>query len=330
MARTSGTAPPPDRDSEREIDRLFRLPLDEFVSARNTLAAALRKGGDAASAAAVKDLDKPSVTAWAVNQVWWTDRRAFESMLEAGTRLRDEQRASLQGKAGNMREAVEARQDAIGSVVELAVRAMGGSDRVSPAMRQRIVATCDALATGDVPPDTRLGRLTRDVQPVGFGALSGMFEAAASAAVPAPAREGGRRAATVTPFPSRTAARAASPPASAPPAVETPAERRRREAEDRVRQARDRAARALEEAERVVEAAERTLEARRDEVERAVVAHDAARERVKAAEQELEDARQAESAARIAAAAARREVSGAESDLTRARRAADKIRTPVT
>ena len=50
------------RDLEREIDKLYRLPLDEFTSARNALAKTA--GTDGAS---VKGLQKPPIAAWAVN-----------------------------------------------------------------------------------------------------------------------------------------------------------------------------------------------------------------------------------------------------------------------
>ena len=52
-----------------DIDRLYSLPLAEFTPERNELAKRLRKDGDTDAAAAVKALKKPSVAAWAVNQV---------------------------------------------------------------------------------------------------------------------------------------------------------------------------------------------------------------------------------------------------------------------
>ena len=45
-----------------EIDRLYELPLEEFTAARNALA---KETGDAA----LKQLKKPTVPAWAVNQL---------------------------------------------------------------------------------------------------------------------------------------------------------------------------------------------------------------------------------------------------------------------
>src|SRR5262245_652371 len=93
----------PGIDREREIDRLYRIPLDDFVQARNDLTARLRDAGLSDDAREIKELKKPSVTAWAMNQVWWTDRRTFERLLDAGRTLRDQQRLSLAGKPAKLR-----------------------------------------------------------------------------------------------------------------------------------------------------------------------------------------------------------------------------------
>ena len=57
-----------------EIDALYRLPLAEFVAARNALA---RRAGD--RAAAVKGLARPATAAWAVNQLYWRRRGVFDA-----------------------------------------------------------------------------------------------------------------------------------------------------------------------------------------------------------------------------------------------------------
>ena len=54
---------------EREIDELFDLPLDEFTAARNDLAKRLKRDGDEDAAEQVRSLPKPSIAAWAVNQL---------------------------------------------------------------------------------------------------------------------------------------------------------------------------------------------------------------------------------------------------------------------
>ena len=54
---------------EPQVDELYKLPLDEFTKARNTLAKTL-SGTDKKGVAA---LVKPSVAMWVVNQLYWQD-----------------------------------------------------------------------------------------------------------------------------------------------------------------------------------------------------------------------------------------------------------------
>ena len=65
--------------SDHDVDALFRLPLTEFTSARNGLAAQLKKKGRTQDASDVKALGKPSVSAWAVNQMYWNHRDVYRS-----------------------------------------------------------------------------------------------------------------------------------------------------------------------------------------------------------------------------------------------------------
>ena len=71
-----------------EVDELFKLPLAEFIGARNALAARLKQSGRANDANLVKTLAKPSVSAWTVNQLYWNHRDAFDRLLAAGQLLR--------------------------------------------------------------------------------------------------------------------------------------------------------------------------------------------------------------------------------------------------
>src|SRR5882672_4387613 len=97
---------------EDDVDALFRLPLAEFTSGRNTLAAQLKKAGrgdEKAEADLVKALVKPSISAWAVNQLYWNHREAFERLLESGARFHKAQSSRLAGKLADMRTALDAR-----------------------------------------------------------------------------------------------------------------------------------------------------------------------------------------------------------------------------
>jgi len=53
-----------------DVDELFKLPLAEFIDARNSLAKQLKQSGRTDDANLVKTLAKPSVSAWTVNQLY--------------------------------------------------------------------------------------------------------------------------------------------------------------------------------------------------------------------------------------------------------------------
>jgi hypothetical protein len=174
-------------DVDAAIDALYRAPLERFTSERNALAVELRKAGQRAEAHAVKGLAKPSVTAWAVNQVWWGDEPTFRAMLDAGDAQRSAHMALVRGQAADVRAAGEVRQKAVDAVVEAAVNALGGPSKVAPDMRHRIAGTVEALASGGMPPDATPGRLTKDLQASGLEALSALAGVAPGSTAKAPA-----------------------------------------------------------------------------------------------------------------------------------------------
>ena len=73
---------------EQEVDRLFELPLEEFIAARNELARLLKNEGNATAAEEVKQLSKPNVAAWTINQLSRQQKDAVRVLLEAAAKLR--------------------------------------------------------------------------------------------------------------------------------------------------------------------------------------------------------------------------------------------------
>ena len=69
-----------------EPQELYGLPLERFTEERNALVKELRKEGRREEAAEVSNLRKPSVAAWAVNQLLRTQRRDVAKLFEAGGR----------------------------------------------------------------------------------------------------------------------------------------------------------------------------------------------------------------------------------------------------
>src|SRR5215831_5857903 len=96
---------------EDETDELFKLPLTEFTASRNALAARLKKAGNRDEAERVKALAKPPLSAWAVNQLYWTHTDAFKELIAAGERF---------GKSEDLRALLNARRETISALTRRA------------------------------------------------------------------------------------------------------------------------------------------------------------------------------------------------------------------
>jgi hypothetical protein len=254
---------------DSEIDRLYQLPPGEFTAARNALAKTAGK-----NAADVRSLAKPSLPAWAVNQLYWKRRPDYDALARAATDLRKIHKAILGGHRGDIREATKAHDAAVDRALKSALALLGEEGHpLTDATRQAIQITLRALP-GDEPP----GRLTHALQPGGFEMLSGLSVA--------PVRPGNFRAKT------EPASKGAPEPASRDKKAKEAAAKAARElrlAEHEARRQEFEAAKAAREAERAAEAVER------------------AREAVDAAQKELDDAeRSAREAERVRDVAKRR------------------------
>src|SRR5882672_4142362 len=177
--------------SNKDVDNLFQIPLDEFTAARNALAAGLKSDGDAESAERVKTLTKPSISAWVANQLYWRHRKAFDRLLAAGDRFRAAQAAQLAGKSADLRAPLDERRKALGELTTLAGEILRDSGHpAAPDTMRRIMTTLEALATyGEHPEAPPAGRLSSDIDPPGFETLAAL--------VPGSAKAPGKRAGSV-------------------------------------------------------------------------------------------------------------------------------------
>ena len=168
---------------EDDVEALFRLPLAEFTGARNTLAARLKKSGRGdvgGEADLVKALVKPSISAWAVNQLYWKHREAFDRLIESGERFHKAQSSRLAGKLADMRSALDARREALTHLSDLATALLlDAGHNPTPDTSRRITTTLEAMSAyasrSDAP---RPGRLTHDVDPPGFEAFASLIPGA--------------------------------------------------------------------------------------------------------------------------------------------------------
>jgi hypothetical protein len=269
---------------ESELDLLFRVLPSETVEWRGKLVARLARAGDKAAAARVKALKRPTPAAWAINQLHFEDRALLDRAVQAAEGVR-----ALHARDGvsadALRAAMAEQRSATSAVVDAALRRLERAGLPSGlAQHKKLTATVQGWLAG--AGDEQPGRMTHDLEPGGFEALSivGSVQrepAPVAAEPPAPTRDEARL--------ERARARVSEAEDRALAAREVV--RRRKEERDR---ARDEASRA---AQRVIEA-ERTLEELRVEAARREAA-------VVRSERSVDEAVEAQKKADEAAASAR-------------------------
>jgi hypothetical protein len=264
---------------ETEIDRLYQLPPGEFTAARNALAK--RAGGDAPR---VRQLTKPPLAAWAVNQLYWSDRKAYDTLIEAAETLRATHKAVLGGRRGDLRGAGREHEAAVERALKatLAILAESGHP-VTDATRQAVAQTLRALPSAEPP-----GRLSRSLQPGGFEMLAGITVSRGARATPPTAKE----------------AKPQNERAAKPTAADTRADKEKQ----KEKEAREEATAASRE----LRAAEHSAQRAEFESARATRAAARAEEELAAARQNLADARTRLEQADAAAEKAKRQLTAAE------------------
>src|SRR4051794_38613028 len=159
------------------VAELYGLPLDEFVPARNTLARDLRKDGSKDRAAEVAKLKRPSVAAWAVNQLARRNRKELDLLLDAGHRLRAGQLEALEkGDSAKFEQARREHERAIRDLVA-AARELLASERgtASDQMVSSIERTLRYASTDEEQrPMLASGRVVEEAEATGFDAFAGM------------------------------------------------------------------------------------------------------------------------------------------------------------
>jgi hypothetical protein len=276
---------------EPEIDRLYQLPLDEFTAARNALA---RTAGP--QAADVRQLGKPPVAAWGVNQLYWKRRDVYDALIDASTTLRKTHKTILGGRRADLREPARAHEAAIDEALKATLGILQDAGHpATDATRQAVLNTLRALPTSEAP-----GRLSKALQPGGFEMLQGFSIAGSKGAIRAKVQptniESGRRAAGNTsrqkpelkPDPKVEALKA-----EAMHAVRDAEQAVRREEFEAMRASRtaERSAKQLERAREALKNAQEALDAAEAAATEADRQREAAVQRAKATEERLEAAR---------------------------------------
>jgi hypothetical protein len=153
-----------------EVDRLYELPLEEFTAARNELAKRL---GDSS----IKQLKKPTVPAWTVNQLARRREVDVRRLLRAGEQLEQAQKHAVEGGDQQAFEpARQAERDALRRLRAQAADVLrAGGHPATDSTLERVAKTLHAgSATEQGRASLREGRLSEELEPQGFGALEGV------------------------------------------------------------------------------------------------------------------------------------------------------------
>ncbi len=143
------------------LQELYQVPLAQFVAERKRLAGELKASGDAAGARQLLERKRPTLSAWAVDQLYWHARDAFDEMLATAEQLR---RGHLKA-SGDHRDAIAKLRQRAAAILEDAGHA------ATEATLRRVTTTLAALsATGGFDPDLP-GTLAADRDPPGFEAV---------------------------------------------------------------------------------------------------------------------------------------------------------------
>jgi hypothetical protein len=285
-------------DLDRAAGELYALPPAEFTAARDLRVAQARAAGDRGLAAELRQLRRPTISAWAVNLLARHETESLGGLVELAGELRTAQ-VTLQGEA--LRTLMRRRQQVLAALVQDARRLAADfghqltDDAVLQVERTLTAALSDPAAARQVCS----GRLVSSLEYAGFGELGAAKDGAARTGGAAPS--GGAAAPAAAPKPDRPApdpnAKVRAELAGAERDLERTAEALRQarqaqsEVDDRrheVAARRDRLRRELAEADRELHTAERALQDADKATTRATREHTGARRRTDRLRAQLE------------------------------------------
>lgn len=159
---------------EQTLDELYSAQPEEFVALRSRLAKALKQNGRADDAKSIMAIRKPTVAAWALNQLSRNNRRETDLLLNAGERLRQAQAGVLAGTERHaFNEARRAERKAVTQLTRKAEILLEARGKVSATVLNQI---SQSLSIGAISPQGRdllaRGRFSEPLQAEGFGLVS--------------------------------------------------------------------------------------------------------------------------------------------------------------
>jgi hypothetical protein len=280
-----------------DLDRLFAAPLKTFVAERKLLADALKAAGQGQEAKEVQKIQRPSVSAWIVNQLARQEAPLLELFAETTARLRGAQRPVAGAeRVDDTVEAMAAHRDTLKRLRARAEEILVASGQTArPQILERVVRNLRVgMATEEIRQTIESGRLIQDVGDEDLLRLLGPPSetgGAAPATVPRNTDGGSREVAARAIEEAKTRSRAEADRARARGEAEAERVRAREKAELRIRALRgdaDRARRTLEKGEREVERAQQALGEAEERLRRARRESELAEQALREAEASLD------------------------------------------
>lgn len=155
-------------DLDTAVTQLYGAAPEDFVAQRTALAAQVRAGGDAGLAKAVASIRKPTVAAWAVNQLVRAGGDEVDALLDLAGRLQSAAEAMDGGALRDLGRERTRLVDRLLRATRDAAEAAGGSltGATAEQVRETYVA---ALAQPSAAQAVASGQLTRALSYAGFG-----------------------------------------------------------------------------------------------------------------------------------------------------------------
>jgi len=145
-------------------DELFEAPLDEFTRRRDDLAARLRDEGLTSEANEVKKLRRPTVVAWAVNQLARKHRDALAKLLQLQRDIgRATSREQINELSSRRRELVSELLDRAAAILE------DGGHPANAQTKQKVTQTLLATNSDEQREIVAEGRLQQEIASGSFG-----------------------------------------------------------------------------------------------------------------------------------------------------------------
>jgi hypothetical protein len=170
---------------DEALDELYGVDPDAFVAERKRLSRELKEAGDAAAADAVAKTRKPTVAAWALNQLARKQRRDVDLLLDAGHRLRQAQEGVVGGAdRAAFEQAQKTEREALRRLTQQASELLGS------ASAQTLAQISGTLRTAAVSEEGRellaRGRFTTPLEAEGFDVFGSLPPRPAQARSPKP------------------------------------------------------------------------------------------------------------------------------------------------